>query len=70
MASEKPIRNTAPSSAIRPRVSQTFCPCSVDARNGFSTRWADASAPDSVMVITKPVATKPSSESTSSLLGQ
>ena len=38
--------------------------------NGFSTRWAVASAADSVMVIRKSVAAKPSSTSTNTLPAQ
>ena len=66
IASLKPLRKTAPSSAISARVIGTSRPC----RNrvyGFSIRWAEASAAERVMVITKPVATKPSNASTKSL---
>lgn len=70
IASEKPIRNTAPSSAIRPSVIATFWPLRMCVSSGFSTRCAAASALDSVIVMTKPVATKPSRHNTSSLLGQ
>ena len=67
IASRKPLRNTAPSRASSTRVTGTSCPSSSGERCGFSTRWAVASAAESVMVMRKSVAAKPSSTSTNSL---
>ena len=59
IASVKPFRNTAPSSASRTSVIDHLWPCSKPATYGFSTTWAVASAADSVIVIRKSVAAKP-----------
>ena len=67
IASVKPRRKTAPSSASRTRVIATWCPCRSSGTLGFSTMCAVASAADRVMVIRKSVAAKPSSTSTNSL---
>ena len=67
MASENPRRKTAASSASNPRVISMVWFDQASGMNGFSTRCAVASAADSVMVIRKSVAAKPSSARTSSL---
>ena len=67
IASAKPLRNTAPSSASSTSVTATSWPCSAVPTNGFSTTCAVASAADSVIVMRKSVAAKPSSTSTNSL---
>ena len=66
MASLKPRRKTAPSIASRNSVTSTFCPCSQPGATGFWIRCAVASAADSVMVIMKSVAAKPSRTRTNS----
>lgn len=58
---------TAPSSATSTSVMSICLPCSALARCGFSTRWVEASAAESVIVMRKSVAAKPSSVSTKSL---
>ena len=70
MASLNPLRKMPASSTSSVRVTPTWRPVSVDLRYGFSTRWALASAAESVMVMTKPVATNPRRQSTRILLGQ
>ena len=67
IASVKPRRNTAPSRASRTSVIATSWPCSSAGTFGFSTMCAVASAADSVIVIRKSVAAKPSSTRTNSL---
>ena len=70
IASLNPLRNTPPSAASRTRVTVRCCPPSALLTSGFSTRCAEASAADRVIVMTKPVATKPRRRRTSSLPGQ
>ncbi len=67
IASVKPLRKTAPSSAIRNSVTPTWCPSSNSGAKGFPSTWAEASAAESVIVMMKSVATKPSRTSTKSL---
>jgi hypothetical protein len=67
IASPKPLRKTPPSSAISNRVTATAWPSRKTGTNGFSRTCAVASAAERVMVITKSVATNPSSTSTNSL---
>jgi hypothetical protein len=45
----------------------TWCPVSQSGANGFSTKWAVASADDSVIVMIHDVATNPSNVSTKNL---
>jgi hypothetical protein len=67
IASEKPLRNTPPSSAINTSVTATWWPSRKPGTSGFSRTWAVASAAERVIVMMKSVATKPSSTRTKSL---
>ncbi|CAM5554568.1 hypothetical protein STANM309S_01392 [Streptomyces tanashiensis] len=67
MASRKPLRKTAPSSAISTSVMIICLLWSAASRWGFSTRWVEASAAERVMVMRKSVAAKPRSVRTKSL---
>ena len=67
MASPKPRRNTAPSSSDEDERDEHPMPWRKAGANGFSTMCAVASAADSVIVMMKSVATKPSSTRTKSL---
>ena len=60
IASLKPLRKTAPSSAISTSVTGDLRARAGRGANGFSTMWAVASAAERVIVMTKSVATKPS----------
>ena len=70
MASLNPLRNTAASSATSTRVMPICWPRRKSGRNGFSRMCAVASAAESVMVMMKSVAAKPSRTSTNSLPDQ
>ena len=66
MASPKPFRKMAPSTISSAIVTRIGC-CIHSGASGFSIRCAAASAADSVMVMTKLVAAKPSRHSTTTL---
>lgn len=67
IASLKPRRNTPPSRASSPRVISICWSWRNEGTCGFSTTCAVASAAESVIVIMKSVAAKPSSTRTNSL---
>ncbi len=67
IASRKPLRKTAASSASRTSVMAMCWPRSASGMSGFSTACAAASAADSVMVMTKSVAANPRSTRTNAL---
>jgi hypothetical protein len=67
MASLKPLRKTAPSTASSTSVMATSWSRTNPAANGFSPRCTAASDADRVMVITQEVATKPSRHNTNTL---
>jgi hypothetical protein len=70
IASLKPLRKTAPSSASSTRVMATSWPWRNSGTKGFSTTWAVASAEERVMVTNQAVATNPSRHSTNTLPDQ
>ena len=67
IASEKPFRNTAASSASRTNATRRFASPSRGCKYGFCVACLAASEADNVMVITKSVVANPSSTKTMNL---